>query len=170
MRRWAIAEPRRVSGRTGSKIKYAVSRTRWRTRSEPILYKRIDDCRSDGTRICSIVFTYFISYLTPRDTDADYWLQNFTDQMVDFQSSSGRLLILRFKESEIIRGSVMRYVRYFLYFMIFVTVSYYISMYLTYDKKPLMMGLSFFIQLAVVFSLLYFERFLIRRTKKKETV
>ncbi|MCT4780515.1 MULTISPECIES: hypothetical protein [Exiguobacterium] len=64
----------------------------------------------------------------------------------------------------------MRYVRYFLYFMILVTVSYYISMYLTYDKKPLMMVLSFFIKLAVVFSLLYLERFLIRRTKRKETV
>lgn len=53
---------------------------------------------------------------------ADYWLQNFTDRMVDLQSSSGRLLVLRFKESEIVRESVMRYVCYFLYFMILVTV------------------------------------------------
>ncbi|MDI3235131.1 hypothetical protein QK289_08950 [Exiguobacterium antarcticum] len=64
----------------------------------------------------------------------------------------------------------MRYVRYFLYFMILVTVSYYISKYLTYDKKSLMMALSFFIQLAVMFLLLYLERFLIRHTKKKETI
>ena len=53
---------------------------------------------------------------------ADYGLQNFTDRMVDLQSSIGRLLVLLFIECEVVRRSVMRYVRYFLYFMILVTV------------------------------------------------
>jgi len=60
----------------------------------------------------------------------------------------------------------MRYLRYFVYFMIIVIASYYTSQYLTYDKELPKVILSFFILLAIAFFMLYIEFYVIRKRKK----
>ncbi len=51
----------------------------------------------------------------------------------------------------------MKYLRYFIYFIIICIVSYLVSQYITKDKEILNVIIGFFIMLLVTFPLMYLE-------------
>lgn len=60
----------------------------------------------------------------------------------------------------------MRYLRYFVYFMLLVLVDYYMSKYVSYNKELVPMLMKSSTLLATAFSVIYIEQRL-RKNKKK---
>ncbi|KYG31782.1 hypothetical protein AZF04_03085 [Alkalihalobacillus trypoxylicola] len=63
---------------------------------------------------------------------------------------------------------MMKFLRYFAYLLIVSTVSYYVSKYITYDKKWISMVIGFVIMFSVTFSLLCLETFKFSKKKNKQ--
>lgn len=61
----------------------------------------------------------------------------------------------------------MRYLRYFVYFMLLVLVDYYMSKYISYNKELIPMLIKAAALLITAFSLLYIEQ-QIKKTKRKK--
>ncbi|WP_214851608.1 hypothetical protein [Exiguobacterium sp. s193] len=60
----------------------------------------------------------------------------------------------------------MKYIRYVIYFGLIVTINYYLSMYVTVDKKLLHSLLAFIILISVAFLLITIEYFFNRKVHK----
>lgn len=60
----------------------------------------------------------------------------------------------------------MKYIRYLIYFGLIVTINYYLSMYVTIDKKLLHSLLAFVILTGVAFVLITIEYVVIRNAHK----
>ncbi|WP_214812010.1 hypothetical protein [Exiguobacterium sp. s127] len=60
----------------------------------------------------------------------------------------------------------MKYMRYLIYFGLIVTINYYLSMYVTVDKKLLHSLLAFVILIGVAFVLITIEYFVNRKVHK----
>ena len=60
----------------------------------------------------------------------------------------------------------MKYIRYLIYFGLIVTINYYLSMYVTVDKKLLHFLLAFVILTGVAFLLITIEYFFNRKVHK----
>ncbi|WP_215115955.1 hypothetical protein [Exiguobacterium sp. s80] len=62
----------------------------------------------------------------------------------------------------------MRYLRYFVYFMLLVLVDYYMSKYVSYNKELVPMLIKSAALLITAFSLLYIEQQIKKSKRKKE--
>lgn len=64
----------------------------------------------------------------------------------------------------------MRYLRYFVYFMLLVLVDYYMSKYVSFNKELVPMLMKSAALLATSFSLIYIEQRIKKNKRKKEEV